>query len=604
MFQEIDAFVTASASAREIYDAAFPEIKDRLHIIEHGRDDAKVEDYPPPVPSPRRPIRILVPGNLDFHKGGDFLKAIKDHDSSRRLEFHFAGRSRDLYANLGVHHGAYERDDWFDLVEFIRPSFVGLFSVTAETFSHTLSEAWLAGLPVIATDLGALKDRIERDGGGWLIDSGDPKLAYQQILNIAADAAGYREKIANIPTFALRTAEQMAADYHMLYERVRASRRPLHGRSMPHLPTRVGLFVLGKEGARPASTYIRMLQRYFHSSSDQVVAPVLLNASTYVQVAERVDIDVAVVQRTAIPPDSTDAFIDAIAARNVPLVLDLDDDLMMIGTDHPDYRDFARFVEPIRRLVLAAAGVTVSTNALRASIASVNPNVFVVENHLDEHLWLSPVEPPTDSLRSPDDDRLQILYFGSLTHGEDLEILKRAVKGLEDEVAVTVVGGAAEGSLDWCRQMVPVRSWNQYPDFVHWLRRHSSDFDVVAIPLGDTEFNRAKSDLKFLEAAGLGLPAVCSRVEPYTLTVVDGKTGLLVDDDPEAWQDALRKLKADPALRIDLSSSALEYVREHRLLGQHVAELKDVLDHVGDARPGPDAVPVSIGGRPGPVEDG
>jgi len=577
MFEHIDAFVTASPSARETYISAFPGIERRFNIIEHGRDDKKHDGFQPPIPSLRRPVRILVPGNLDFHKGGDFLEAIKRHDRAGRLEFHFAGRSRQHYGKLGVHHGVYERDDWFDLVGRVRPSFVGLFSITAETFSHTLSEAWLAGLPVIATDLGAFKDRIGRDGGGWLIDARDPKRACEQILEIVDDTDAFRDQIANIPISALRTAEQMAADYSLLYKQLLAKRNPFSAEQTPHSPLRVGLFILGKEGARPASTYIRVLRRCFHPSLEQDVAPVLLNPATYVEMADRVDLDVALVQRTAVPPEVTNAFIDALKRQSVPLILDLDDDLLTIGFDHPDYGEFAPYAEPIRQLVSSAALVTVSTDVLRRAYSQLNSKTMVVLNQLDEHLWSSPVD-TSPSEPPPDDDRLRILYFGSLTHSADLEILRAAVEGFESEVAVTVIGGAEEGSLNWCRQLVPDRRWNQYPDFVHWLRQNASGFDAVAIPLADTPFNKAKSDLKFLEAAALGLPVICSRVDAYAATIIDGETGLLVSNNPAAWREAISRLKSEPSMRTRIASAALDYVQSKRLLGQHVNELKRTLE--------------------------
>ena len=505
MFANVDAFVTASASARDIYLASFPQLEGKVHLIEHGRDLVRHNGYRPPIPSPGRPVRILVPGNLDYHKGGDFLEAIKAHDKQDRLQLHFAGWAGDQYEELGVHHGRYERADWFSLVERIAPSFVGLFSVTAETFSHTLSEAWLAGLPVIATDLGAFKDRIERDGGGWLIDPQDPKMAYDQIMRIIDDRDSYKKQLEEIPVTALRTAEQMAADYDALYKGVQQSSRPfLQASGKYDGPIRLGLFILGKHGARPASTYIRVLRRYMHPSLVEFVVPVLLDPDTYMQTAERVDIDIALVQRTAIPPDVTSQFINILRERDVPLILDLDDDILGITPGHADFRYYESFFDPIRDLISASAMVTVSTEVLRDKLALLIPRVTLVENHLDEHLWLSQTNPPAPHPRGVEDPRMQILYFGSLTHAEDLEILRAANRGLEADIAITVVGGASGGSLDWARQLVPDRRWNQYPDFVNWLRRHASEFDVAAIPLVDTSFNMAKSDLKFLEAAGLG----------------------------------------------------------------------------------------------------
>ncbi|MDD3984506.1 MAG: hypothetical protein PHY59_01120 [Methanobacterium sp.] len=52
------------------------------------------------------------------------------------------------------------------MVNKIKPSFIGIFSICPETYSHTLTEAWTCGIPVLATEIGALKERIIKNGGG------------------------------------------------------------------------------------------------------------------------------------------------------------------------------------------------------------------------------------------------------------------------------------------------------------------------------------------------------------------------------------------------------------------------------------------------------
>jgi glycosyltransferase involved in cell wall biosynthesis len=177
-----------------------------------------------------------------------------------------------------------------------------------------------------------------------------------------------------------------------------------------------------------------------------------------------------------------------------------------------------------------------------------------------------------------DRSRTRLLYFGSATHANDLEIVRAATKALEDRVIVTVVGGAPAGKLKWCEQIVPDRAWNQYPDFVGRLRSLAKSCDIAVIPLADTEFNRAKSDLKFLEASALGLPVIGSDVKAYGATIEDARTGLLVDNDPLEWASAIERLHADSSLRRDLTSAALDYVSSERLLKQHVHESEAFLD--------------------------
>lgn len=41
------------------------------------------------------------------------------------------------------------------------------------------------------------------------------------------------------------------------------------------------------------------------------------------------------------------------------------------------------------------------------------------------------------------------------------------------------------------------------------------DIDIVIAPLQDNVFNRCKSNIKFLEMGGLGIPCICQNLEPY-----------------------------------------------------------------------------------------
>lgn len=145
------AIVTASTDARDVYLSSFPELEaTKIRIIEHGRDIEQIE-LPAPGPTPGETIRILVPGNLDVHKGINFIRELRALDNGNRLEFHLLGSVPERYRDLGVWHGAYEREKFPDHVRTIAPAFVGLFSITAETYSHVLTEAWACGIPVICS---------------------------------------------------------------------------------------------------------------------------------------------------------------------------------------------------------------------------------------------------------------------------------------------------------------------------------------------------------------------------------------------------------------------------------------------------------------------
>ena len=89
------------------------------------------------------------------------------------------------------------------------------------------------------------------------------------------------------------------------------------------------------------------------------------------------------------------------------------------------------------------------------------------------------------------------------------------------------------------------------------------------MPLGDTAFNRAKSDLKFIEAGACRVATLASTVV-YGDSVEDGRTGLLFRD-PTEFRAALLRLVAMPELARNLGDAARQYVQDHRMLAYQVA---------------------------------
>jgi len=89
------------------------------------------------------------------------------------------------------------------------------------------------------------------------------------------------------------------------------------------------------------------------------------------------------------------------------------------------------------------------------------------------------------------------------------------------------------------------------------------------MPLGDTAFNRAKSDLKFIEAGACRVAALASHIV-YGDSIEDGRTGLLFHTQDEL-RDRLLRLVAMPELARGLGDAARQYVATERMLAYQVA---------------------------------
>jgi len=101
-----------------------------------------------------------------------------------------------------------------------------------------------------------------------------------------------------------------------------------------------------------------------------------------------------------------------------------------------------------------------------------------------------------------------------------------------------------------------------YDDYLDFVR--SRHWEIGLAPLAGTTFEAYKTDIKYREYAGLCIPAVYSRVSPYTESVVDGKTGVLSANVAGEWIAALATLIESPRLRHDLANAAFAEVRQQR----------------------------------------
>lgn len=168
-----DAFVTTTAAARDLILSIFPALDDgRFAVIPHGRDFSELAQLAV-SPEPDVPLRVLVPGHIAMAKGAGVLQQLASMAELRHVEWHVLGSVDGrlvgvLPANV-VLHGAYRREAFHSHVAEIRPHLGAVFSLWPETWCHTLTELWSAGVPVLGFDIGAIGERLAATGAGWWV---------------------------------------------------------------------------------------------------------------------------------------------------------------------------------------------------------------------------------------------------------------------------------------------------------------------------------------------------------------------------------------------------------------------------------------------------
>src|SRR5204862_6853387 len=114
------------------------------------------------------------------------------------------------------------------------------------------------------------------------------------------------------------------------------------------------------------------------------------------------------------------------------------------------------------------------------------------------------------------------------------------------------------------KRRTPVGSIDEYYAFV-------SQLDIGIAPNRDAGFNRARSDVKFLEYAGWGAVPVVQRLAPYLASVRHGENGFLFDS-TSGLISLLECLVNDAAEQQRVRSRAHAYVQRERLQEPHAVE--------------------------------
>ena len=150
-----------------------------------------------------------------------------------------------------------------------------------------------------------------------------------------------------------------------------------------------------------------------------------------------------------------------------------------------------------------------------------------------------------------------IAYFsGTGSHNRDFRVIAEPlIWALKTYPQVLL---HVSGHLDLGPEFSPFQARIRRAPYVVWreLPHLIAQADINLAPLEQgNPFCRAKSEIKFVEAALVGVPTIASRIDAHRLVITDREDGLLVGS-PEEWKDALRTLLDSPERRREIGKAA------------------------------------------------
>jgi hypothetical protein len=176
-----------------------------------------------------------------------------------------------------------------------------------------------------------------------------------------------------------------------------------------------------------------------------------------------------------------------------------------------------------------------------------------------------------------------IVFAATRSHLQDLGHIAPALADVlhqyPDARLTTFLNGHAPRSLRMLPNAIhlPMMEWSRYRAYVAENRFHAA-----IAPALDTPFNRARSISKLHDHAAFGAAGVYSRQQPFDRIVTDGKSGLLLSNEPGEWREALLGLARDRDRTLKLAAGG-------QVLSQTLGDMRRVrnfwLEELGLAPP-------------------
>jgi len=287
---------------------------------------------------------------------------------------------------------------------------------------------------------------------------------------------------------------------------------------------------------------------------------ILTTGNTYVG---HEDSDIFIVQRSwyaSAEINAVEQLIQMVHLKGKKLIYEIDENLYDIP--------YISFINKAVMHILARSAdtIVVSTHELKKRMEWFNKNIQVIPNYLDSRL----IEERRGIFR--ENKPIIIGYIGTMTQQRDFQMIKlplmRVLQKYKKNVCCEIVGTITDTNTVRSIPSVKIRDLSEVTDyFSYWSWMCKNCFwDIAVAPLKYDEFTCCKSDIKYLDYSALGIAGIYSNHPAYKDTIKHRETGLLAENNCDAWQEALEEMIENVSLRKNIRVAAQNELWQNRLM--------------------------------------
>lgn len=196
---------------------------------------------------------------------------------------------------------------------------------------------------------------------------------------------------------------------------------------------------------------------------------------------------------------------------------------------------------------------------------------ITVKNKIDKDLIKE------KTLDKPDHDSIKLVYSsGTYSHKEDFKIIEYSLYDIlknNNKFELTLLGNVQVSS-----EFLALKNVNLIPllDYQSMLNELSKN-DVLLVPLVNSDFNNAKSNVKFIEASLAKVATIASNVKEYNIVMKDALSKNLINSDSN-WSDIIKSCLTDKGRVVNDAKTAHKNVIDTLSLEKIEKDLLELLE--------------------------
>ena len=254
-----------------------------------------------------------------------------------------------------------------------------------------------------------------------------------------------------------------------------------------------------------------------------------------------------VLHRPALISDAGIALLRALRSAGYLLITEFD--------DHPDHFNMMQHGGELTFRGVHA--LQTSTPTLARVLRKYNPEIAIFPNAIA-------TLPEVHNFRDP---HRMTMFFGALNRERCWQPFMDVINTVARMVGPRLRFQVVHDRLFFEALDTPHKAFMPTCDYETYLQLLGAS-EFCFMPLSDTVFNRAKSDLKFIECGACRVTPIASTVV-YGDSIEHDRTGVLFRDESQLYQALLRLLAVPDAARA-MADTARHYVERERMLAYQV----------------------------------